>query len=486
MKDLINIRAQTSKIVLLLLWLHIPLSGLISFLTGSPWATPIAAVLALAVVPTIFNKTGPNAAATRFVMAACLMGSVAVFVFQLAGHPWQIDMHMYFFATLAILAAFCDWKTILVGTATVAVHHLALNFVLPFAVFPDGASFFRVVLHAVVISVEAGVLAWLCLKITSAFISSENALNEAEQAQANAENLSEDKIKAEEAIGRQREEALAEVSSQFKLSAGKAIEELDSKLQVLGTTSTEVANEVTEASSNSSQARQISNDVAESVDDVASSFDEMDAAVREIAQKVGEATSLADNARLQAERTNETVKDLDAGSEKIGNVVTLIQDIAEQTNLLALNATIEAARAGDAGKGFAVVASEVKNLANQTAQATEEISGEIESLQSISSSATEAMSAIGNSINGISENSSVVASAIEEISVTFNQISEGTNNAASGARTLSDKMANLEEISRHVGQSAQSVASSATQLSADQSQINSQIEAFLDDLKNSA
>ena len=112
------------------------------------------------------------------------MGGVAVFALQMAGHPWQIDLHMYFFATLACLVAYCDWRPIIAGTVAVALHHLILNFIVPAAIFPGGTDLGRVVLHAVILLIEAGVLIWLALKLSGLFATTAEKTAEAEAANA--------------------------------------------------------------------------------------------------------------------------------------------------------------------------------------------------------------------------------------------------------------------------------------------------------------
>ncbi len=147
---------------------------------------------------------------------------------------------------------------------------------------------------------------------------------------------------------------------------------------------------------------------------VAAASEQLSSSISEIAQQVTRSASISQEAVTEAERSNTMIQGLAESSEKIGQVVNLINDIASQTNLLALNATIEAARAGDAGKGFAVVASEVKNLASQTAKATEEISGQIQAIQGATKDAVTAIESIGGTITELSEIATAISSAVEE------------------------------------------------------------------------
>lgn len=160
---------------------------------------------------------------------------------------------------------------------------------------------------------------------------------------------------------------------------------------------------------------------------IARSVTEMTTAIEEISQRVSRNAELARNAESNAVRAQQRVGELQASSTTIGKVVSLIQDLAEQTNLLALNATIEAARAGESGRGFAVVASEVKELANQTARATNEIRGNIESIQSSITDVVEVIQNIGSGITEVSTNTTSVASSVEEQSVLMGSLSSTAN-----------------------------------------------------------
>mgnify|MGYP006920271979 CR=1 FL=1 len=144
--DLATVRDTTSKVLLAVLWIHVPLALIIGLARGD-WLAPTIMMLVMASAATLSWRNYGDALTTQLTVAVALMGGVSVLVYQMSGHPWQIDMHMYFFAALACLVAYCDYRPVLAGTIAVALHHLLLNFIFPAAVYPGGADFFRVVLH---------------------------------------------------------------------------------------------------------------------------------------------------------------------------------------------------------------------------------------------------------------------------------------------------------------------------------------------------
>jgi methyl-accepting chemotaxis protein len=184
-------------------------------------------------------------------------------------------------------------------------------------------------------------------------------------------------------------------------------------------------------------------EVASSVDTVATGSSQMDAAIREIAHNATEAARVAGSAVQVAESTTRTVGKLGDSSQEIATVIKLINGIAEQTNLLALNATIEAARAGEAGKGFAVVASEVKELAQETARATEDISKRVEAIQADTAGAVEAIGHISVVIGEINDFQATIAAAVEEQTATSNEMNRNVAEAASGTREISAAISGL-------------------------------------------
>jgi methyl-accepting chemotaxis protein len=200
------------------------------------------------------------------------------------------------------------------------------------------------------------------------------------------------------------------------------------------------------AEETSSQANVVSaagEQVNRNLQTVATGSEEMSVSIKEIAKNATEAAKVATEAAKAAQATNATVSKLGESSVEIGQVIKVITSIAQQTNLLALNATIEAARAGEAGKGFAVVANEVKELAKETAKATEDISRKIESIQIDTKGAVEAIGTITKIITQVNDISNSIASAVEEQNATTNEMSRNVTEAARGASEIAKNIAAL-------------------------------------------
>jgi methyl-accepting chemotaxis protein len=238
-------------------------------------------------------------------------------------------------------------------------------------------------------------------------------------------------------------------------------------------------NAARQAGQSASSAQQTSSNVQ----GVASAAEEMSASVSEIARRVDESAKIAASAVSEAEQTNGIVANLAQSAGRIGEVVNLINDIASQTNLLALNATIEAARAGEAGKGFAVVASEVKNLATQTAKATEEISAQIGEMQGATSAAVEAIKAIGGTIQRINEITTAIAAAVEEQNATTTEIARNVQQAAAATDSLNAGIREVSQSAAQAGTAGDQVFEAAKELAQSSDQLKSEIESFLTRIK---
>src|SRR5262249_39150341 len=215
----------------------------------------------MALAATMSWRMSGNGLSTRLIFAVALMGGVSVFTYQLAGHAWQIDLHMYFFAALACLVAYCDYRPILAGTVAVALHHLILNFLLPAAVYPGGADFGRVVLHAVILLIEAGVLSWLALTLSHLFETTGQKTAEAELASASEARANAERNEAAQNAKRDRDTARRELAAGFERKIGGIVEavaiaagQMQALSSSMGRSNAETASKTTAAAAASGQA----------------------------------------------------------------------------------------------------------------------------------------------------------------------------------------------------------------------------------------
>jgi methyl-accepting chemotaxis protein len=221
-----------------------------------------------------------------------------------------------------------------------------------------------------------------------------------------------------------------------------------------------------------------SEQVSRNVASVATASEEMQASIREISKNANDSARVAKNAVIVAQSTNDTMRKLGESSQEIGNVIKVITSIAQQTNLLALNATIEAARAGEAGKGFAVVANEVKELAKQTAKATEEISEKIEATQEVTKGAVLAIEEIGAIINQINDISNSIASAVEEQTVTTNEIGRSVTEAARGVNDIAKNIGGVATAAKETTQGANDTKTASLELSEMAARLQASVSKF--------
>jgi methyl-accepting chemotaxis protein len=254
---------------------------------------------------------------------------------------------------------------------------------------------------------------------------------------------------------------------------------LASASEELSATSTQMGASAEETSAQANAVSAAAEQVSANVNTVAASAEEMSASIHEIAASAHEAAAVAAQAVEAAGATNETVRQLGDSSAEIGEVIKVITAIAEQTNLLALNATIEAARAGDAGKGFAVVANEVKELAKETAAATEEIGQRIVAIQGDAQAAMHAIDTISDVITRINDIQATIASAVEQQTATTNEITRHVTEAAGGAGEIAANVTGVAQAAQDTSSGASSVQSAAQDLAGLAEELNLTVSRFV-------
>jgi methyl-accepting chemotaxis protein len=277
-----------------------------------------------------------------------------------------------------------------------------------------------------------------------------------------------------EAFNRQSAEVASVIAAigENATSLAGSSEELSAVAQQLGASAEETSVQSTTASAAAEQ-------VSANVSTVASGAEELSASIREIAGSAVEAARVASEAAATAETTTGTVAKLGESSAEIGEVIKVITSIAEQTNLLALNATIEAARAGDAGKGFAVVANEVKELAKQTAEATDDIAGRVTTIQGDAEAASRAIAEITEVIGRINEIQANIASAVEEQTATTNEIGRSVTEAATGATEIAANVAHVASAAEGTSSGASNTLDAARDLARMAEQLRGLVGQFV-------
>lgn len=249
-------------------------------------------------------------------------------------------------------------------------------------------------------------------------------------------------------------------------------QELQSGTKTVAATAEETARQAQVVSAASEEA-------TKNVETVAAATEELSASIAEIARHVQDSAKVSGDAVKEAEAANSTIHELGTASAEIGQVIKVITSIAQQTNLLALNATIEAARAGEAGKGFAVVANEVKELARQTAKATEEIGQKIDAIQSSTRIAVSSIKSIGSIITKMNEISTTIAAAVEQQSTATSEISRNVSEAAKGTCEVSNNIAGVSQAADESGQAASRMQTAAAGLVKEANHLEEIIQRFV-------
>ncbi|MBJ6123894.1 methyl-accepting chemotaxis protein [Microvirga splendida] len=294
-----------------------------------------------------------------------------------------------------------------------------------------------------------------------------------------AEGLRRQQAETEKQAAERRRHEMVALAQSFEGSVGGLVQHLSVAAQQMEATARSMATTAEQTNQQSNSVAAAAEQTSSNVQAVAAATEELAASSNEIGTQVSQTSAAAAKAVQNARRTNELVETLADGAQKIGEVVALINSIASQTNLLALNATIEAARAGEAGKGFAVVAAEVKELANQTSRATDEITSHINQIQQSTRGAVDAIREIGLTIEEVHQIATNVAAAVEEQQAATQEIARNVSEAARGTQEVTQSIVQVQGAATHAGSAASQVLAAAGELATNSSALTREVEGFL-------
>ncbi|MFZ5748407.1 MAG: methyl-accepting chemotaxis protein [Pseudomonadota bacterium] len=436
-------RQAASRLIVRLLWLNAAALLPIGLIAGSALTWPALAIGALgAVGPTLAHRAGRDDRRSRLALGLAVPLYPMLVVALLGGNPWQMDLHMYFFVCLTMLAMLCDWRPILAAAGAIALHHLILFYALPQWVFPGAGSLSRVLLHAALVGAEASILIYttqwirrLALRNAEARETALRAHADAEVAHAEAERLRKEAQEAldcmraaqaeAESSRRERERAEAELERETDARRREIAADLQQRVGALAEDLRQVAAAMSDQESavtavaarlfdQASNLRDASEQSVTNMTLVADRTDQLTRSAREVGEHASRARAIVTETASSVGALTPRIDSLTREIETAQGILELVSAIAAQSNLLALNATIEAARSGEAGRGFGVVAHEMKQMASRTAAAAGEIAVTLEKVGGAATGFVDAIIATTTRMDQISSAASAIALSVDD------------------------------------------------------------------------
>ncbi|WP_395332633.1 methyl-accepting chemotaxis protein [Novosphingobium sp. BL-8H] len=464
MNQLEDLRSKGARGLLIVCWLSVLVT-----LGGLPFAqtglAPVVAAVLITIVPTLLVLGGGNGAQARMTLGITLPLYPAILLWQWSGREWMLDLHMIFFAAIAMLAILADWRPILAAAAITAAHHLLTNFVAPTLVFPNGGELGRVILHAVVVVLETAVLVMIAARLETLILEQAAAHAERERVQEAAARERARAADAQRVVIEQIGEGLRSLASgdlslrlarEFPESYedlrgffNAAANDLDAIVQSVSEAARQIETGSREISIATDDLAQRTEQQASTLEDIANTLRQLNITVQDNATSArtlqGNAARARDDAQAGTAVVNNAVSamgQIEQSAHEIAQIVALIDGIAFQTNLLALNAAIEAGRAGEAGKGFAVVANQVRALAQRSGDAANRIKGLIDTS---SRQVSQGVKLVGQS----GETLETIVTDISEIDGAVARIVQVCEEQANEIGRISERVGNLDSATQH-------------------------------------
>ena len=457
---------------------HVPILILIAASRGPDAPLVGVAAFALAAVPVLLIYVKRPVQIVGLSLAIALTGQTELLVYSLKGHPWQVEMHFYFFAVLAMLAGFCDTALLLTAAALIAVQHLVLNSLLPAALYPTDGGFARTAVHGLVVVIETTMLIWIAKVIRSAFADASKA-RETSDLLADAGADLEQQLRSTA----KRVDLLHHTMSAFEAEVAGSLTTLTNASIALDTTADDFANALRQTTVKTGEVSTAAKSATGKVQDVATAGRDFLTLMIDIGAQTMRSTEIGRAAIAQTEAAFSTTRAMAGMSKQIEESTQLIAAIARQTNMLALNATIEAARAGEHGRGFTVVAAEVKSLAIETAKAAAIITTSVNAISDKKDDSAHAIEAVASTIRDLNATAEKITRAVDERIAAAKHLATDVDTAAQEVRTMNLAVHTIENVASENMQGADFVRCAARDIVEQTNMIRRRIEVLSIDLK---
>jgi methyl-accepting chemotaxis protein len=478
-----TIRGGMSKALVGFLCVMPGLIAVVAGLDGNSVAIGAGIAGAAAVVGVLTWLAEPMGAGTGSVLAGAVMTSLSALVWA-APTALRVDMHMTYFAALALVACLFDINAILVATGFVVVHHLVLGMILPLAVFPSAENVVpRIAIHAVIVVIEAGGLVWLCLLMRQVDTAAQEATR---QAALEGTRAADAERSASERAREERRTGLQAVASRLELETASPVAETARLTGQLVVTAEAMQGSAQRTGAAAEAATAANRKSLTGSEGAAQETERLVVSARGICTQLEQSYTTISQTVESGVAARQAFETLSERVARISAVAAFISDIAGRTNLLALNATIEAARAGDAGRGFAVVAGEVKQLANQTAQSTAEIGATIAEIRAASQDSATAVAVMLERIDEMRRISGAVAQAVDQQAANTAAIAGTFEDMARAASVMGTHIDSVAAEAQRTLSQAGSVLSDTTSLSATVSDLQRTVDRFASQLSSEA